>query len=292
MMIYTISDEKLIVEVSSLGAELHSIRSVDGHEYLWQGDPDIWSGRAPNLFPFVARLHDGVYSLDGNQYEMKIHGFVKSMELNCVEHQDNLLVLELLANAETLAQYPRMFRFVVKYELKENELEISYIVENQDSRTMYFGLGGHPGFNIPIDPVQDFEDYSVVFSEPCRPKRVIFSDRVFVDHCEDYSLENDTTLPLKHDLFDNDAIVLTNVPHSLLITSEKGGQSIRVEFPGMDYVGFWHMPKMEAPYVCVEPWVSLPGDEYKETVFEEKEDLIRLEPGKTYINTWSVSVEG
>ena len=29
-----------------------------------------------------------------------------------------------------------------------------------------------------------------------------------------------------------------------------------------------HMPKMEAPYVCVEPWVSLPGDEYKETVFE------------------------
>ena len=290
-MIYTISDEKLIVEVSSLGAELQSVRSIDGHEYLWQGDPDIWSGKAPNLFPFVARLHDGVYSLDGNQYEMKIHGFVKSMDLNCVEHQDNLLVLELLSNPETFSQYPRMFRFVVKYELKGNKLEISYIVENLDDKMMYFGLGGHPGFNIPIAPEHGFEDYSVVFPEPCNPRRIIFSERVFVDHCEDYPLNNGTTLPLKHDLFDHDAVVLTDVPHSLMLSSAKGGTSIRVEFPGMDFVGFWHMPKTEAPYVCVEPWVSLPGDEYKPTVFEEKEDLIRLEPGKTYINTWAVSVE-
>jgi len=290
-MIYTIANDCLIVDVSSVGAELQSVRSVSGQEYLWQGNPGIWSGRAPNLFPFVARLHDGVYTLDGIQYEMKIHGFVKSMELTCIEHEENLMVFELLANDETLEQYPRLFRFLVKYELKGNKLEISYIVDNLDSKMMYFGLGGHPGFNIPIDPENRFEDYSVVFSEPSEPKRVIFSDRIFVDHCEDYPLVNGTTLPLRHDLFDLDAIVLTEVPHSLRLESKNGGTSISVEFPGMNYVGFWHKPKTEAPYICVEPWVSLPGDEYKPTVFEEKEDLIRLEPGKTYINTWSISVE-
>ena len=97
-MIYTISNDSLIVDVSSSGAELQSVRSVTGNEYLWQGDPEIWSGRAPNLFPFVARLHDGMYSLDGKQYEMKIHGFVKSMELSCVEHSENIIVFELLSN--------------------------------------------------------------------------------------------------------------------------------------------------------------------------------------------------
>ena len=290
-MIYTISNDRLIVDVSSIGAELQSVRSVTGQEYLWQGDPEIWSGRAPNLFPFVARLHDGVYSLDGMQYEMKIHGFVKSMELSCVEHEETLMVFELLANEETLTQFPRLFRFMVKYELKDNKLEISYIVDNLDNKPMYFGLGGHPGFNIPIYTDNDFEDYSVIFSEPSKPKRVIFSERIFVDHYEDYPLLDGTTLPLKHDLFDLDAVVLTDVPHSLRLASKKGGTSICVEFPGMNYVGFWHKPRTEAPYVCVEPWVSLPGDEYKPTVFEEKEDLVRLDPGKTYINTWSVSVE-
>ena len=289
-MIYSIRNDKLIVDVSSFGAELQSVRSVDGKEYLWQGNPDIWSGRAPNLFPFVARLHDGVYSLDGKLYKMGIHGFVKTMELECSEHKDDLIVFELNANEETLRQYPRDFRFAVKYELIENKLDISYIVENRDSRIMYFGLGGHPGFNIPIDSDRSFEDYYVVFPEPCHPQRVIFSERVFVDHCEEYHLDKDTTLHLRHDLFDNDAIVLTNTPHSLDLTSGNG-TAIHVEFPGMNYVGFWHMPKTEAPYMCVEPWVSLPGDEYKPTVFEEKEDLIKLDPGKEYINNWSITVE-
>lgn len=290
-MIYKISNDRMTVEVSSLGAELQSIRSADGREYLWQGEPSIWSDRAPNLFPFVARLHDGVYSIDGNTYEMKIHGFVKSMELTCVERNDSYMVFELCANEETLSQYPRLFRFAVRYELIGNKLEISYIVENLDSRIMYFGLGGHPGFNIPIEKDKAFEDYSVVFSEVCDPKRIIFSDRVYVDHTVDYPLENGTTLHLSHDLFDQDAIVLTDVPHSLDLSTDKGEERIHIEFPGMDYVGFWHRPKTEAPYVCVEPWVTLPGDEYAPTVFEEKKDLISLEPGDTYVNTWSISVE-
>lgn len=64
-MLYSIETAALRVCVSDLGAELQSILAADGTEYLWQGDPAYWKDRAPTIFPYVARLTDGVYELDG-----------------------------------------------------------------------------------------------------------------------------------------------------------------------------------------------------------------------------------
>ena len=52
-MLYTISNETLCVQISDLGAQLWSIRTADGAEYLWQGDPRYWPDRTLNLFPQV-----------------------------------------------------------------------------------------------------------------------------------------------------------------------------------------------------------------------------------------------
>ena len=60
-MIYTIQNEFLTVRVEDLGAQLSSIQTPDGTEYLWQGDPDIWARRAPILFPFIARLREKMH---------------------------------------------------------------------------------------------------------------------------------------------------------------------------------------------------------------------------------------
>ena len=54
-MNYTINSEKLSVTVSTKGGEMQSIRTNDGTEYLWQGDPNTWPDRALNLFPYVGR---------------------------------------------------------------------------------------------------------------------------------------------------------------------------------------------------------------------------------------------
>ena len=52
------------VEVDELGAQLHSLRRrKDGYEYLWQGDPAIWPGQAPILFPIVGSLAEERYWL-------------------------------------------------------------------------------------------------------------------------------------------------------------------------------------------------------------------------------------
>ena len=40
-----------------------------------------------------------------------------------------------------------------------------------------------------------------------------------------------------------------------------GVSKVTVSYPDFRYLGFWHKPKTDAPYVCVEPWTSLPSRE-------------------------------
>ena len=64
---------------------------------------------------------------------------------------------------------------------------------------------------------------------------------------------------------------------------------VTVSYPQMPYLGLWHRPKSDAPYVCIEPWCSLPsGTEV--TVFEQKQDLLSLAPGHLYRNHWSIRI--
>jgi len=123
--------------------------------------------------------------------------------------------------------------------------------------------------------------------------RVSFSEDCFV-FGEDaaFELQGGTTLPLRHDLFDDDAIVLRDMAREVVLEANDGGRRIRVSFPDMPYLGIWHWPKKNAPYVCIEPWSSLPARRGKTTVFEEQADMIRLESGKTYKNTWTIAIEG
>ena len=44
---------------------------------------------------------------------------------------------------------------------------------------MYFGIGGHPGFNIPMEEGLSFEDYELEFSRACEPQRILFFTGVF-----------------------------------------------------------------------------------------------------------------
>lgn len=290
-MTHIIKNEFLRVEAAEHGAELQSIRDADGTEYLWQGDPTYWPDRAPNLFPYVARLTDESYYLDGELHHMKIHGFAPYQDFAVKEKTGERLVLELVSNEETLAVYPRRFAFRVIYELRGNTLAVTYEVENRDGRTMYFGLGAHPGFRVPFQNGKRFEDYRLRFEPSCRPRRVGFTEDCFLDGTDaPFSLNNANCLPLTHDLFDQDAIVLKNAGHKVTLEPREGGRSITVEFPGMDYLGLWHCPQTDAPYLCIEPWCALPSMKDKIAVFEEQVDLIMLQPGETYENKWTIKI--
>lgn len=290
-MLHTIHNEFLTVTVSEQGAQLQSILGRDGTEYLWQGDSRYWSDRALNLFPYVARLTQGSYSLDGTLHQMDIHGIAPYRRFALAEQSGDWLTLELSADARTRDAYPREFVFRIRYALREDALSITYEVENRDERRMYFGLGGHPGFNVPLVPGKGFDDYRLRFGRDCRPVRIGFTEDCFLNGADEpFVLEEDKLLPLRHDLFDRDAIVLKNMDRQVTLETEDDPHAVTITFPQMGYLGIWHMPMTDAPYVCVEPWCSLPSRKDRITVFEEQPDLLSLGPGETYRNQWSIRI--
>ena len=181
-MIHTIKNEFLTVSAKEAGAELMSILGADGTEYLWQGDPKYWSDRALNIFPYVARLNGGKYYLDGELHEMAIHGIAPYRDFTVTENDGTRMVFALRSDEKTYDEYPRNFVFQIVYALQGKTLTVSFRCENLDGKTMYFGLGGHPGFNVPLAPGKKFEDYRLRFAENCEPYRVGFNADCFVTH--------------------------------------------------------------------------------------------------------------
>lgn len=290
-MISTIENEYLRVRISDRGAELSSIQTKDGTEYLWQGDEKYWADRALNLFPYIARLTDGKYTLEGRTYEMTIHGFVNDSVLSVEEKGGDRVVFQLTESEKTLKMYPFGFVYRVTYELEGRCLKVTFSVENPNGRTMYFGLGGHPGFCVPLEKGLSFEDYYLQFSEAGNPVRVGFSPACFLNgEDREYPLAGGDRILLSHDLFDEDAVVLKGMAKQVTLRSDQGSRAIRVSYPQMDYLGIWHMPFTDAPYVCIEPWSSLPS---RQDVVEDlavQPGLIHLPAGDSYGNNLTIEI--
>ena len=64
-----------------------------------------------------------------------------------------------------------------------------------------------------------------------------------------------------------------------------------VTFPQMAYLGLWHWPRTDAPYVCIEPWTSLPAYDGRVDDLETKEDMFELSPLASYELIWTITVE-
>lgn len=289
-MEFVLENEKIRVRVSNHGGEMKSLFSKEENkEYLWQGDEAYWEDSAPNLFPYIARLTDGTYTYRGEEFHMSIHGFVKDMILKCKKTKDEL-VFELKANEETKKCYPFLFIYRIKYHLEHTSLVITYEVENVDDKSMYFGIGGHPGFSVPFIEETEFNDYYLEFEKNVQPTEIKLSDDCFIlGEAPFEQLENDKLL-LSHSLFDHDAIVLKNMGKEVFLRSNRDSKGIRVRFPDMEYLGLWHWPKTEVPYLCIEPWSSLPSKKDVIEDLEKQDNLICLDAGKTYSNTWSIEL--
>ncbi len=290
-MQYTINNGRLELTVDTLGAEIMNLKSSDGTEYIWQGDPNTWKNRSPVLFPFIGRLTEGFYQYRGQKYPLTIHGFAASNEFTVVEQTDSVLTFELRANDVTLAQYPFNFVLRVIHELVDDTLAITYSVTNLSNDVMPYAIGGHPGIRVPLVEGEKFEDYDLIFSQVCQPTRINFTDKYFISNQDTrFELEDGVRLPLRHDLFNRDAIVLMHAARELKLASRVSGRGVKASYPDMPYIGFWHWPKSETPYVCIEPWSSLPS---RQDIIEEftcKSDMLQLAPGATRDTTWTITV--
>ena len=190
-MLYTIRIGCMQAQISSLGAQLMHLTGKT--EYLWQADPAYWTDRAPTIFPYVARLTNGIYRYEGQTYHLPIHGFAPTAEFTAAQKTDDSVALQ------------------------------------------------------------------------------------------------NGKLPLCHELFDQDVIVLKGTTGTVTLASERGSRGVRLIAPDFPNFGCWHMPKTDAPYVCLEPWSSLPS---RSGVIEDlkiQPDLICLPAGEVYRTQWSLT---
>ena len=313
-MIYTLRNSEMEVQVSSKGGELVSMKDADQTEYIWSGDATYWKRHAPQLFPCIGRLTNNQYRMDGALHEMGQHGFLRDYELTKVESEEQAgaetvrdaagqagaeaetvtsLHLQLQSDTSTRQLYDRDWTVDIFYSLCGKTLSVRFQVRNCDTRTMRFGYGIHPGFNVPLNPALRFEDYRLDFHEVSTPKQMELTEHYTISGgMHDYALAEGRYLPLQHSLFDHDAIILKDMPHTVTLGSQKDEKKVTVTFPDMPYLGIWHAPETGAPFVCIEPWSSLPSTDGVIDEFETKPDFITVEPEETYMNSWSISIEG
>ena len=144
-------NENVSVTLKSLGGELTSIKDTSGTEYLWQGNPDFWSGQAPVLFPIVGCLRNGTATI-GNSKTCSFgrHGLARKLEFTLVSSSETCAVYSLKADDSTKEQYPYDFELQMIYELTDHGVKVSHKVINHGDIVMPYCIGGHPAFNCPM----------------------------------------------------------------------------------------------------------------------------------------------
>ena len=287
-MIHTIKNEYLSVSVDSLGAQLKNIQK-NNVEYLWQGDPTYWKDQAPVLFPICGRLFGGKYTYLSKDYEMNIHGFARHSEFEVKLINKDSITMQLTSNDAIKSQYPFEFVLSITYSLLNSTLVCSHTVTNLSSdTTLPYSIGGHPGFNVPVSDRGDFEDYSIYFGLD-KLSQVMLSHTCFIlNRYEDYPLSRGE-IPLRHDMFDNDALFFKN--NFDQVTLRRGEENIlTLKCSDMTHLGLWHKVGADAPYVCIEPWAGLPSQDGKVDDFEDKVDMIMLPPNTSQDFNYDITI--
>ncbi len=285
MAIITIKNDELTVEIATLGAELQSVK-CKGEEYLWHGDPAVWSGRAPVLFPICGGLKDDKYTLNGKEYSLPKHGFGRMGEFALESQDDNKAVFLLKATEETKLIYPYDFELRISYALDGRTIKVSYDVTNKSREDMYFSIGAHEGYAIP----EGVEEYYLKFEKKERLTHNILNGPLLT---EEYTVLSDDTdeLPLKCEYFDIDALILLNLESRKISLCKKDEtKKITVDFNGFDYMLIWTKPGKNPGYICIEPWCGIPdfvGSSYDIT---EKKGINKIEPEKTFNRVHTITI--
>ncbi len=161
----TLENEYLKIAVKSNGAELFSVRGKNNQlEYIWSGNPAVWRKTSPILFPIVGTLKNNTYLYQDKTYKLSRHGFARDSEFEIAEQNKQYAVFLLKNTAGSFENYPFAFELLIKYSLDKNLLKVTYEVKNTGTTDMYFSIGGHPAFKVPLMSDTAYEDYFLEFN--------------------------------------------------------------------------------------------------------------------------------
>lgn len=277
MNIYTVQNENLSLKVKEIGAELHSlVLKKTGREYVWGGNPEIWYGQSPILFPFIGRLLDDKYRTDGKEYTCPKHGIVRKKPFKLVQSTPASLTFLQTEDEDSLLMYPFKFNLFITYALEGEKLVAAHQVENTNDCIMYFSIGAHPGFNCEIGDIIEFDSPQTVFTERIDENSILIDEKFAV-------LNNEKNLKLSKNTFDNDALIISGLTEDNLTIKGKD-YFLKFRFFDAPVLGIWAKPN--APYVCIEPWFGINDSYDKKDDISQKRGIIALKAGEIFSFKW------
>ncbi|GEA94107.1 galactose mutarotase [Weissella viridescens] len=288
-MAVLLDNGSLAVEISTQGAELTSVKNKEsGYEYLWEGDPTIWGRHAPNLFPIVGRLKGDRYKYRDKTYFMTQHGFARDNAFELVEHTETTARLRLVDSPETRSIYPFRFQFDVVYRLTDQDtLGIAYAVTNTDTHDIYFSVGGHPAFKVPL---AEFNEYYINVD----PQRIYPTAQLvgpYLDNNIEDSYDAREPLQLDRNDYRDDAKILRTDgnPTTLVLSKKTASHGVTMHVQNAKYVGIWTPYAKGAPFICMEPWWGIADTVDADSNIEHKYAINRLAPAQTFTGSYSIS---
>ena len=203
MQINVLQNKFLKVQISTLGAELRSIKNLQAQkEYLWQADPKWWGRTSPVLFPRIG--------YEENSCVIK-HGYAR----------DSLF--DLQKKTENSLSYNLNNELIITYTLLDFSLTVEYDVITD----MSFMIGAHPAFNIsglPSQLVLETQEYYLL-----KDGKVDFKN-IFTT--------NKHTFEVTHETFNKNALVFKNDFSSHKVRLE---DSVTVAYES-EFLAIWAPP--------------------------------------------------
>ena len=286
-MEYIIKNQYLTATIDSKGAELRTLVDQNQINRMHTPSVDTWNRVSPILFPQVSKTRDLLYTVEGKEYHMPMHGFFRDLQLTPIIYKEDELVFEIKETEETLKIYPYCFEFKVTYKLIDNALKVTFKVSNKGKKEMLYMLGGHPGFKVPLYENEQYSDYYLKFEEKETVDAMQVVDGYLANEFK-RALTNEDVIVLKHEMYNPDAIVLKDLKSSYVdLMSYKNDKVLRFHFKDFEILAVWSLMKENANFVCLEPWNGIQKKFVKE---HEKMGVLSLKENEEKEFSYTIEI--
>lgn len=249
-----------------------------------------WGYHEPVVFSIVGKVKNGVYKVDGKEYELPQHGLARLKQFEIIEKTDNKIVFELLYSEETLKVYPYKFSLKITYTLLDNGVITSYTVENKDNKKIYFSIGAHPAFMCPMQAGEIIDDYYFEFNKKENCDIIPVTKDGYISRERKEYFKDNNIIPLSFDVFKDDALVFDSLKSTQIsLKSVNHNKSLTMDFTGFPYMGLW-TKFTGAPFVCIEPWYGHADFEDFNGELKDKSGIEELEVGEIFNSSYTVTI--
>jgi galactose mutarotase-like enzyme len=268
---------QLSAAVNPFGAQLSVLRDGSGRDLLWNGDPAVWAGRAPILFPTIGELAGGSFRVGSRTYKLPRHGFARNKPFTIVRATATEATFRLKSDESTLQVYPFQFQLDVRFALAGATLSVTSSVLNAGQQAMPASIGYHPGLRWPLPYGQPRAAHFIEFATDENP---------WIRRLDAHGLLSAERLPtpvanrrlvLDDSLFRDDVVIFDDIRSRSVTYGAHEGPRIKVSYPDATYLGVWTKPG--ANLVCIEPWHGIADEAGFAGEFKDKLGAFSVPPG-------------